>query len=116
MIKEIDKNFAELTQNKEQAQEAQAEEPTQEEKQPEQDAPQEEKADAAEPAKDTPKAEKAATKEPTKEDAQTEQPEDNFPPPDPNAEPTVTIIWSEHSRFHDGETMSLSEATPYRKP
>ncbi len=26
------------------------------------------------------------------------------------AEPTVTIIWSEHSRFHDGETMSLSEA------
>ena len=104
LIKEIDKNFAELTQNKEQtqAQEAQAEEPTPEEKQPEQEAPQEEKADAAA----APKAEKAATKE----DAQTEQPEDNFPPPDPNAEPTVTIIWSEHSRFHDGETMSLSEA------
>ena len=108
LIKEIDKNFAELTQNKEQtqAQETQAEEPTPEEKQPEQDAPQEEKADAAA----TPKAEKAATEEPTKEDAQTEQPEDNFPPPDPNAEPTVTIIWSEHSHFHDGETMSLSEA------
>ena len=111
LIKEIDKNFAELTQNKEQAQETQAEEPTPEEKeQPEQEAPQEEKADAAEPAAATPKAEKAATEEPTKEDAQTEQPEDNFPPPDPNAEPTVTIIWSEHSRFHDGETMSLSEA------
>lgn len=106
LIADIDKNFAELTQNREQAQEAQAEEPTPEKKQPEQDAPQEEKADAAA----TPKAEKAATEEPTKEDAQTEQPEDNFPPPDPNAEPTVTIIWSEHSRFHDGETMSLSEA------
>ena len=111
LIADIDKNLAELTQNKEQAQETQAEKPTQEEKeQPEQDAPQEEKADAAEPAAATPKAEKAATEEPTKEDAQTEQPEDNFPPPDPNAEPTVTIIWSEHSRFHDGETMSLSEA------
>ena len=112
LIKEIDKNFAELTQNKEQtqAQETQAEEPTPEEKQPEQEAPQEEKTDAAEPAAATPKAEKAATEEPTKKDAQTEQPEDNFPPPDPNAEPTVTIIWSEHSRFHDGETMSLSEA------
>ena len=36
--------------------------------------------------------------------------EDNFPTPDPNGEPVVTIIWSEHSRFHDGETMSLSEA------
>ena len=113
LIADIDKNLAELTQNKEQtqAQEAQAEKPTPEKtEQPEQEAPQEEKADAAEPAKDTPKAEKAATEEPTKEDAQTEQPEDNFPPPDPNAEPTVTIIWSEHSRFHDGETMSLSEA------
>ena len=112
LIKEIDKNFAELTQNKEQtqAQEAQAEKPTPEEKQPEQEAPQEEKADAAEPTKDTPKAEKTATEEPTKEDAQAGQPEDNFPPPDPNAEPVVTILWSEHSRFHDGETMSLSEA------
>ena len=113
LIADIDKNLAELTQNKEQtqAQEAQAEEPTPEKtEQPEQDAPQEEKADAAEPTKDTPKAEKAATEEPTKEDAQAGQPEDNFPPPDPNAEPTVTIIWSEHSRFHDGETMSLSEA------
>ncbi len=110
LIKEIDKNFAELTQNKEQTQEAQAEEPTPEEKQPEQDAPQEEKADAAEPATDTPKAEKAVTEKNTKEDAQTEQPEDNFPPPDPNAEPTVTILWSEHSRFHDGETMPFSEA------
>ena len=113
LIADIDKNLAELTQNKEQtqAQEAQAEEPTPEKtEQPEQDAPQEEKADAAEPTKDTPKAEKAATEEPTKEDAQAEQPEDNFPTPDPNAEPTVTIIWSEHSRFHDGETMSLSEA------
>ena len=113
LIADIDKNFAELTQNKEQtqAQEAQAEEPTPEQtEQPEQEAPQEEKADATEPTKNTPKAEKAATEEPTKEDAQAEQPEDNFPPPDPNAEPTVTIIWSEHSRFHDGETMSLSEA------
>ena len=113
LIADIDKNFAELTQNKEQtqAQETQAEEPTPEQtEQPEQEAPQEEKKDAAEPTKDTPKAEKAATEEPTKEDAQTAQPEDNFPPPDPNAEPTVTIIWSEHSRFHDGETMSLSEA------
>ena len=94
LIKEIDKNFAELTQNKEQtqAQEAQAEEPTPEEKQP----GQEEKTDAAEPAK---------------EEMQPEQPEEeNFPTPDPNGEPTVTIIWSEHSRFHDGETMSLSEA------
>ena len=112
LIADIDKNFAELTQNKEQAQaqEAQAEEPTPEEKQPKQKAPQEEKADAAEPAKDTPKAEKAATEEPTKEDAQTEQPEDNFPTPDLGAEPVVTILWSEHSRFHDGETMPFSEA------
>lgn len=112
LIKEIDKNFAELTQNKEQtqAQEAQAEEPTPEEKQPEQEAPQEEKADAADPAAATPKAEKAATEEPAKEDAQAGQPEDNFPTPDLGAEPVVTILWSEHSRFHDGETMSLSEA------
>ena len=113
LIADIDKNLAELTQNKEQtqAQETQADEPTPEKtEQPEQEAPQEEKTDTAEPTKDTPKAEKTATEEPTKEDAQTEQPEDNFPPPDPNAEPTVTIIWSEHSRFHDGETMSLSEA------
>ena len=124
LIKDIDKNFAELTKDKEQtqAQEAQAEEPTPEEKQPEQDTPQEEKteptaeppqeekAGADEPAADTTKAEKAATEEPAKEDAQTEQTEDNFPTPDPNAEPVVTILWSEHSRFHDGETMSLSEA------
>ncbi len=27
-----------------------------------------------------------------------------------DSEPTVTILWSEHSRFHDGEIMSLSEA------
>lgn len=108
LIKDIDKNFAELTKDREQAQE------TPEEKQPEQetagDAPQEEKADAAEPEAETPQEETAATGEPAKEGAQPEQPEDNFPPPDPNAEPTVTIIWSEHSRFHDGETMSLSEA------
>ena len=124
LIKDIDKNFAELTKDKEQtqAQEAQAEEPTPEEKQPEQDTPQEEKteptaeppqeekAGADSPAADTPKAEKAATEEPAKNEAQTEQPEDTFPTPDPNAEPIVTILWSEHSRFHDGETMSLSEA------
>lgn len=120
LIKDIDKNFAELTQNKEQtqAQEAQAGEPTPEEKQPEQEEkteptaepPQEERAGADEPAADTPKAEKAAPEEPAKAEAQTEQPEDTFPTPEPNAEPVVTILWSEHSRFHDGETMSLSEA------
>ncbi len=120
LIKDIDKNFAELTQNKEQtqAQEAQAGEPTPEEKQPEQEEkteptaepPQEEKAGADNPAADTPKAEKAATEEPAKNEAQTEQPEDTFPTPDLGAEPIVTILWSEHSRFHDGETMSLSEA------
>ena len=90
LIADIDKNFAEQTKNKEQtqAQEAQADEP----------------------AADTPKEEKAAPKEPAKTEAQTEQTEDNFPTPDPNAEPVVTILWSEHSRFHDGETMSLSEA------
>ncbi len=97
LIADIDKNFAELTKDKEQTQarEAQAEEPTPEETQPEQDTPQEEK---------------AATEEPAKTEAQAEQPEDTFPTPDPNAEPIVTILWSEHSRFHDGETMSLSEA------
>ena len=121
LIKEIDKNFAELTQDRAQtqAQETPGNEPTPEEKQPEQDTPQEEKAEpTAEPpqeekadAADTPPEEKAAPEEPAKDDMQTEQPEeDNFPPPDPNGEPTVTIIWSEHSRFHDGETMSLSEA------
>ena len=105
LIADIDKNFAELTKDKEQtqAQEAQAEEPTAE-------PPQEEKAGAEEPAADTPKEEKAAPKEPAKTEAQTEQPEDTFPTPEPNAEPIVTILWSEHSRFHDGETMSLSEA------
>ena len=105
LIKDIDKNFAELTKDKEQtqAQEAQAEEPTAE-------PPQEEKAGADKPAADTPKAEKAAPEEPAKTEAQTEQPEDTFPTPEPNAEPIVTILWSEHSRFHDGETMSLSEA------
>ena len=124
LIKDIDKNFAELTKDKEQtqAQEAQAEEPTPEEKQPEQDTPQEEKteptaeppqeekAGSDSPAADTPKAEKAATEEPAKNEAQTEQPEDTFPTPDLGAEPIVTILWSEHSRFHDGETMRLSEA------
>lgn len=124
LIKDIDKNFAELTKDKEQtqAQEAQAEEPTPEEKQPEQDTPQEEKtepmaeppqeekAGADNPAAETPKAEKAATGEPAKNEAQTEQPEDTFPTPDLGAEPIVTILWSEHSRFHDGETMNLSEA------
>ena len=124
LIKDIDKNFAELTKDKdkEQAQEAQAEEPTLEETQPEQDTPQketteptaeppqEEKAGADKPATDTPKAEKAAPEEPAKTEAQSEQPEDTFPTPEPNAEPIVTILWSEHSRFHDGETMSLSEA------
>ena len=113
LIKEIDKNFAELTQDKEQtqAQETQAEEPTPEEKtEPTAEPPQEEKAGADEPAADTPKAEKSDTQEPTKEDAQTGQTEDNFPTPDLGAEPVVTILWSEHSRFHDGESMSLSEA------
>ena len=117
LIKDIDKNFAELTKDKEQAQaqETPENEPTPEEKQPEQEEksepaaepPQEEKADAA----DTPPEEKNAPEEPAKDDMQTEQSEeDNFPIPDPNGEPIVTIIWSEHSRFHDGETMSLSEA------
>ncbi len=124
LIKDIDKNFAELTKDKEQtqAQEAQAEEPTPEEKQPEQaekteptaEPPQEEKADAGETPQeekaDAQAREKAATGEPAKDGAQTEQTEENFPTPDPSAEPTVTILWSEHSRFHDGETMSLSEA------
>ena len=120
LIKEIDKNFAELTQDRAQAQaqETPENEPTPEERQPEQEEKtepakepqQEEKAGAEEPAADTPEAGKAATEEPAKEDAQAEQPEDDFPTPDPNAEPTVTILWSEHSRFHDGETMSLSEA------
>ena len=46
-----------------------------------------------------------------KEEMQPEQlEEENFPVPDSDAEPVVTILWSEHSRFHDGETMSLSEA------
>ena len=124
LIKDIDKNFAKLTKDKEQTQarEAQAEEPAPEETQPEQDTPQEEKteptaeppqeekAGADKPAADTPKAEKAAPEEPAKTEAQSEQPEDTFPTPEPNAEPVVTILWSEHSRFHDGETMSLSEA------
>ena len=122
LIKDIDKNFAELTKDKEQAQ-AQENEPKPEEKQPEQEKPQEEKSEpaaeppqeeisaAAEPAADTPQEEKNAPEEPAKDDMQTEQSEeDNFPTPDPNGEPVVTIIWSEHSRFHDGETMSLSEA------
>ena len=34
---------------------------------------------------------------------------------DPAAEPTVTIIWSEHSRFHEGETMPLSQANALMK-
>ena len=119
LIKDIDKNFAELTKDKEQtqAQEAQAEEPTpeqdtpQEEKtEPTAEPPQEEKAGADEPAADTPEAEKAAPEEPAKNGAQTEQTENTFPTPDLGAEPIVTILWSEHSRFHDGETMNLSEA------
>ena len=120
LIKDIDKNFAELTQDRAQAQaqETPENEPTPEERQPEQEEKtepakeqaQEERAGTDEPAADTPETGKAATEEPAKEDAQAEQPEDDFPTPDPNAEPTVTILWSEHSRFHDGETMSLSEA------
>ena len=110
LIKDIDKNFAELTKDKEQAQ-AQENEPTPEKKQPEQAAPQEEISATAEPAADTPPEEKTAPEEPAKEETQPEQSEeDTFPTPDPNGEPVVTIIWSEHSRFHDGETMSLSEA------
>ena len=113
LIKDIDKNFAELTKDKEQAQaqETPGNEPTPEEKQPEQAAPQEEISVTAEPATDTPPEEKTAPEEPAKEETQPEQSEeDTFPTPDPNGEPIVTIIWSEHSRFHDGETMSLSEA------
>ena len=113
LIKEIDKNFAELTQNKEQtqAQETPENEPTPEEKtEPTTEQAQEEKADAAEPKADTPKTEKAAPEEPAKSGVQTQQPEDNFPTSDLGAEPVVTILWSEHSRFHDGETMSFSEA------
>lgn len=113
LIKDIDKNFAELTKGKEQAQaqETPENEPTPEEKQPEQTAPQEEISATAEPTADKPQEEKATTKETAKETMQPEQSEeDNFPTPDPNGEPIVTIIWSEHSRFHDGETMSLSEA------
>lgn len=124
LIADIDKNFAELTQNREQtqAQETPGNEPTPEEKQPEQNTPQgekteptaeppqEEKAGADEPAANTPKAEKAAPEEPAKTETQTEQPEDTFPTPDLGAEPVVTILWSEHSRFRDGETMSFSEA------
>lgn len=113
LIADIDKNFAELTQNREQtqAQEAQADEPTPEEKtEPTAEPPQEEKAGADEPAADTPKAETAAPEEPAKSEAQTEQPEDTFPTPDLGAEPVVTILWSEHGRFHDGESMSFSEA------
>ena len=113
LIKDIDKNFAELTKDKEQAQaqETPGNEPTPEEKQPEQAAPQEEISVTAEPATDTPPEEKTAPEEPAKEETQPEQSEeDTFPTPDPNGEPVVTIIWSEHSRFHDGETMSLSEA------
>ena len=111
LIADIDKNFAELTQNKEQTQETQAEEPTPEEKtEPTAEPPQEEKAGADEPAADTPKMETAAPEEPAKSEAQTEQPEDTFPTPDLGAEPVVTILWSEHGRFHDGESMSFSEA------
>lgn len=88
LIKDIDKNFAELTKDREQTQETPENEPTPEEKQPEQEK--------AEPAKETMQPEQSE--------------EENFPTPDPNGEPTVTILWSEHSRFHDGETMSLSEA------
>ncbi len=113
LIADIDKNFAELTQDKEQtqAQETPENEATLKEKtEPTAEPPQEEKADAAEPKADTPKTEKAAPEEPAKSEAQTGQPEDNFPTPDLGAEPVVTILWSEHSRFHDGETMSFSEA------
>ncbi|MEY8495070.1 LPD25 domain-containing protein [Lachnospiraceae bacterium 29-91] len=113
LIADIDKNFAELTKDKEQtqAQETPENEPTPEEKtEPTAEQAQEEKAGADEPAADTPKAEKAAPEEPAKSGAQTEQPEDNFPTPDLGAEPVVTILWSEHSRFHDGESMSFSEA------
>lgn len=100
-----------LTQDKEQVQETPENEPTPEEKtEPTAEQTQEEKAGADEPATNTPKMEKAAPEEPAKNEAQTEQTEDNFPTPDPSAEPTVTILWSEHSRFHDSESMSLSEA------
>lgn len=102
LIKDIDKNFAELTKDKEQAQAQET---------PENEPTQEEKTENTEPTADTPQEEKAGTAAPAKKEMQPEQSEEeNFPTPDPNAEPVVTIIWSEHSRFHDGETMSLSEA------
>lgn len=102
LIKDIDKNFAELTKDKEQAQVQET---------PENEPTPKEKTENTEPTADTPQKEKAGTAAPAKEEMQPEQSEeDNFPTPDPNAEPVVTIIWSEHSRFHDGETMSLSEA------
>ncbi len=68
LIKDIDKNFAELTKDKEQAQaqETPENEPTPKEKQPEQAAPQEEISDAAEPTADTPQEEKATRKNPQK--------------------------------------------------
>lgn len=46
----------------------------------------------------------------TKGEVQTEQPEEQFPTSALGAEPVVTVLWSEHGRFHDGETMSLFEA------
>lgn len=91
LIKDIDKNFAELTQDRAQAQaqETPENEPTPEERQPEQEEKtepakeqaQEERAGTDEPAADTPETGKAATEEPAKEDAQAEQPEDDFPTP-----------------------------------
>ena len=77
LIKDIDKNFAELTKDKEQAQ-AQENEPTPEEKQPEQTAPQEEISATAEPAADTPPEEKTAPEEPAKEAMQPEQSEEEI--------------------------------------
>ena len=94
LIADIDKNFAELTKDKEQ---------TQAQETPGNEATPEEKAGTDEPTADTPKAEKTAPEEPAKTEAQTEQPEDTFPTPDPNAEPVVTILWSEHGRFRDAE-------------
>ena len=90
LIKDIDKNFAELTKDKEQAQ-AQENEPTPEEKQPEQTAPQEEISATAEPAADTPPEEKTAPEEPAKEAMQPEQSEEEHSQPPTPTESRLSL-------------------------
>ncbi len=60
--------------------------------------------------KEIPLQKEASMDKLAKEETPSGESENDFSLPDSAAEPTVTIIWSEHSRFHDGETMSLSEA------